>query len=149
MPTVLESPQTAKIVEWNNPKGYGFLQVGKGRLFLHHRDFAERRKRPAVGDVVRFTLGQDAKGRTCAKDAVHLNDGGRITILSVLPLLCLLALPALALLRRGVNLLGVGAYVLVMGALSYWFYATDKRRARDKAWRITESGLHLTELMGG
>jgi uncharacterized membrane protein YsdA (DUF1294 family)/cold shock CspA family protein len=149
MPIVLESPLTAKIVEWDNRKGYGFLQVGKGKLFLHHRDFAERHKRPAVGDVVRFTIGQDAKGRTCGKNAVHVNDGGRITVLAVLLLVCLLVLPTFALHRRGVNLLWVGTYVLVMGALSYSCYAMDKRRAGEKAWRISESGLHLTELLGG
>jgi uncharacterized membrane protein YsdA (DUF1294 family)/cold shock CspA family protein len=149
MPVVLESPRTAKIVEWDNRKGYSFLQAGNGKLFPHHRDFAERHKRSAVGDVVRFTIGQDAKGRTCGKNAVHVNDGGRITVLAVLLLACLLLLPTFALLRRGVAFWWVGAYVLVMGALSYGSYAMDKRRARIKAWRISESGLHLTELIGG
>jgi uncharacterized membrane protein YsdA (DUF1294 family)/cold shock CspA family protein len=139
----------AKIVEWDDEKGYGFLRVGKGKVFLHRRDFAERHKRPAVGDVIRFTPGQDAQGRSCAKEAVHANDGGRITVLAVLMLGCLLVLPALALHRRGVGLPWSGAYGLVMGALSYACYAIDKRRAREQAWRISESGLHLTELLGG
>jgi uncharacterized membrane protein YsdA (DUF1294 family)/cold shock CspA family protein len=144
-----ESPLTAKIVEWDDQKGYGFLQVGKGKVFLHRRDFAERHKRPAVGDVVRFTFGQDAKGRTCAKNAVHVNDGGRITVLAGLWLTSLLVLPAIALHRRDVDFRWVGAYVLVMGAVSYKCYALDKRRAREKAWRVSENGLHLTELLGG
>ncbi|HWQ93574.1 MAG TPA: DUF1294 domain-containing protein [Clostridia bacterium] len=42
-----------------------------------------------------------------------------------------------------------GAYVLVMGAVSYGCYALDKRRAREQVWRISESRLHLTELLGG
>jgi len=145
----LRSPLTAKIVEWDNQRGYGFLQVGKGRVFLHHRDFAERHKRPAVGDFIRFTVGLDAKGRTCAKDAVHVNDGGRIRVVAVILLAGLLVLPAIALHRRGMDFRWVGAYVLVMGALSYWCYATDKRRAREKAWRVSEGSLHLTELLGG
>jgi uncharacterized membrane protein YsdA (DUF1294 family)/cold shock CspA family protein len=149
MPIVLESSLTAKIVEWDDEKGYGFLQVGKDRLFLHRRDFAERHKPPALGDVIRFTIGQDAKGRTCAKNAVHVNDGGRITVLAVLLLGCLLVLPAIALYRRGVDFRWVGAFVLVMGAVSYGCYALDKRRAREKEWRISESLLHLTELLGG
>jgi cold shock CspA family protein len=136
MPIALDSPLTAKIVEWNDQKGYGFLQVGKARVFLHHRDFAERHKRPAVGDVIRFSVGQDAKGRTCGKNAVHVNDGGRITVLAVLLLACLLVLPAIALHRRAVDFRWVGAYVLVMGAVSYGSYALDKRRAREQAWRI-------------
>jgi uncharacterized membrane protein YsdA (DUF1294 family)/cold shock CspA family protein len=144
-----ESPLTAKIVEWDYKRGYGFLQVGRGRVFLHRRDFAEHHKRPAVGDVIRFTLGQDAKGRTCRHNAVHVNDGGRITVVAVLILACLLVLPAIALHRRGVDFRWSGAYVLVIGAISYGCYALDKRRAREQAWRISENSLHLTELLGG
>lgn len=149
LPMAHESSLTAKIVEWDDQKGYGFLQVGNGKVFLHRRDFAERHKRPAVDDVIRFTIGQDAKGRTCAKNAVHVNDGGRITVLAVLLLACLLVLPAIALHHRGVDFRWVGAYALVIGAVSYGCYAADKRRAREKAWRVSESGLHLTELLGG
>ena len=149
MPIRPDAPLTAKIVEWDNQKGFGFLQVGERRLFLHWRDFAERHKRPAVGDVIRFTCGVDAKGRTCAKNAVHVNDGGRITVLAVLVLACLLVMPVIALHRRGVDLRWVGAYAVVIGAVSYGSYAVDKRRARAKEWRISEAGLHLTEVLGG
>ena len=149
MTTHPELPLTAKIVEWKHEKGYGFLQVGKGRLFLHWRDFAERHKRPAVGDLIRFTGGVDAQGRRCAKNAVHVNDGGHVTALAVLLLTCLLVLPAGALHRRGADFRWVGAYALVISAVSYGSYALDKRRARAKEWRVSEAGLHLTELLGG
>ena len=146
---MLDTPQTAKIVEWNYQKGFGFLQVGQKRIFLHRRDFAENHKRPAIGDVVRFTMGKDAKGRPCAQNAAHVNDGGRITLPSVLLLACLLVLPVIALFRRGADFRWVGAYVLVLAAVSYGCYALDKRRARAQEWRISEAGLHLTELLGG
>jgi uncharacterized membrane protein YsdA (DUF1294 family)/cold shock CspA family protein len=149
MPIRLDEPLTARIAEWNHEKGYGFLQVGKGRLFLHRRDFAEHHKRPAVGDVIRFLPGQDAQGRTCATKAVHVNDGGRITPLAIVLLACLLVLPAIALHRHGADWRWAGAVVLVMGTISYGCYALDKGRARKKAWRISENGLHLTELLGG
>jgi uncharacterized membrane protein YsdA (DUF1294 family)/cold shock CspA family protein len=149
MPIRIESALTAKIAEWDNQKGYGFLQVGNGRVFLHRRDFAEHHKRPAVGDVIRFTVGLDARGRTCAQNAVHVNDGGRITLPAVLVLVCLLVLPAFALYRIRADSRWVGAMVLVMSAISYWCYALDKGRARKKEWRIPESGLHLIELLGG
>jgi uncharacterized membrane protein YsdA (DUF1294 family)/cold shock CspA family protein len=148
MPIVRDSSITAKIVEWNDPKGFGFLQVGKDRVFLHRNDFAERHKRPAVGDVVRFTLGKDAQGRTCAQNAAHVNDGGRITALALLVLACLLVLPAIALHRRGADYRWYGA-ALVMGVISYAAHAADKRQAREKDWRISEARLHLTELLGG
>lgn len=140
---------SAKIVEWNDQKGYGFLQVGKNRVFLHRSDFTEHHKRPAVGDVICFTMGQDAKGRMCAVNAVHLNDGGRITAASLLLLVCLLMLPAFALYRHGAYFRWAVAYVLVMGAISYRCYVLDKKAAREKSWRFSENGLHLTELLGG
>jgi uncharacterized membrane protein YsdA (DUF1294 family)/cold shock CspA family protein len=149
MPSVIESSLTAKIVEWDRQKGYGFLEAGKDRVFLHHRDFAERHKRPAVGDVIRFTIGMDTKGRLCAKNAAHVNDGGRITLLAIAWLACLLVLPAIALYRHKIDFRYVSAYMVVMGAISYACYALDKRRAREQAWRISENALHLTELLGG
>ncbi len=143
-----DSTQTAKIVEWNDQKGFGYLQVGQKRVFLHRRDFIERHKRPAVGDVVWFTLGKDALGRTCAQNAAHVNDGGRITVLAVLVLAGLLVLPVIALHRRGADFRWYGV-ALVLGIISYAAYAADKRRAREKDWRISEAKLHLTELLGG
>ena len=149
MPTSHEPPLTGKIIKWDHAKGYGFLHAGRNRVFLHRRDFAERHKRPDVGDAIRFTLGRDAHGRTCALDAVHVNDGGRITFLTLLSLTCLLVLPALAWYRRGSEFLWVGPYALVIGLLGYGIYALDKRRAREHGRRIPENLLHLTELCGG
>lgn len=144
-----DAPLTAKLVEWDDAKGYGFLEVGNQRLFLHRRDFAERHKRPAVGDVITFIGGMDAKGRLCARKAVHANDGGRTTAPALVLLAGLLVLPGLASYRLGVDLRWSGAYALVLSAVSYGSYALDKRRARAKEWRISEAGLHVTELLGG
>jgi len=149
MSVTLNSELTGKIVQWDKAKGYGFLQAGGQRVFLHWHDFSERHKRPAVGDVIRFTMGQDAKGRSCAKNAAHMNDGGRITLLAAAVLAGLLVLPALALHRLGANLLWVGVPALVLGLVSYAFYAQDKRSAREGERRISEARLHLTALLGG
>jgi uncharacterized membrane protein YsdA (DUF1294 family)/cold shock CspA family protein len=148
-PVQTESLLTAKIVEWSRPKGFGFLQVGNQRIFLHRRDFIAHHKPPAVGDAINFRLGQDGQGRICATNATHVNDGGRITILSALVLLGLLVLPVFALLRHLVDLRWVIAHILVLGAVTYLAYAWDKQRARAKEWRLSEQGLHLLELLGG
>ena len=77
-------------------------------------------------------LGQDAQGRTCATNAVHVNDGGRITqitVLSVLSLVCLLVLPVISLQRRGVDFRWVGAYMRVVSALAYGACAVRRARA--------------------
>jgi uncharacterized membrane protein YsdA (DUF1294 family)/cold shock CspA family protein len=147
-----DSPQsllTAKIVEWDRQKGYGFVRVGEQRIFLHKNNFAERHKKPEAGDAIRFVMGKDAKGRPCATNAVHVNDGGRITFLNVLMVAALLVLPIMALQRRGLNLRWVAAYGIVLSAMTYWAYARDKRRAHNKEWRLPEAQLHLMELLGG
>ncbi len=145
----MEPLLTAKIVEWDDQKGYGFLQSGNRKIFLHRRDFAEHHKHPAVRDNISFTIGRDAQGRNCAKSAVHVNDGGRITMAPVLILACLLVLPVIALLHHGADWRWLAAAGLMMSLLSYASYAVDKQRAREKAWRLSERGLLLIDLLGG
>src|SRR5260370_3626509 len=149
MPFQSEMRLIARIVEWDAQKGYGFLKVGKQRVFLHIHDFSERHKKPEVGDQIHFKIGKDTKGRTCAVNATHVNDGGRISGLSVLALTSLLVLPALALHWRAVDLRWAGAYLLVMSTLSYGAYAIDKQRARTMDRRLPESSMHFIELLGG
>jgi uncharacterized membrane protein YsdA (DUF1294 family)/cold shock CspA family protein len=144
-----EPDLTGKIVEWDHQKGYGFLLAGKRRVFLHRREFVDHHRKPAVGDAIRFMIGKDALGRICATNATHVNDGGRITVLNVMALASLLALPAIAVQRRTSDFHWVGAYLLGLCAITYWAYAMDKRRARNKEWRLSEQRLHLLELLGG
>jgi uncharacterized membrane protein YsdA (DUF1294 family) len=77
------------------------------------------------------------------------NDSGRVTLMNLLVLCGLLVMPAVALRHLKVDwrlAAGVGS---TMTVLAYFAYALDKRRAREKAWRIPEARLHLVELMGG
>jgi len=139
-----------KIVEWDRQKGFGWVQAGKHRVFLHRRDFAEHHKRPEVGDAIRFHIGKDARGRTCATKSVHVDGGGHITILDVIVTVALLVLPMTALQRHGVGLLWVGAYMILTSLFAIWGgYAVDKRRAQAKEWRVSEGQLHLLEFLGG
>lgn len=140
---------TARIVEWDRQKAYGFLEVGNQRIFLHSRDFAERHKRPEPGDRVKFVIGADEKGRLCAMNVVHVNDGGRLTVPHLIVVLILLLLPAIALLRQDVDFRWVGAYSVLISLLTYGFYVLDKRRARANQWRVAENWLHFLELAGG
>lgn len=149
MPEPSKSTLTAKIVEWSDQKGFGFLQAGNTKVFLHRRGFVERHKKPEVGDAISFTMGKDAKGRSCATNAIHVNDGGRISVLTLVVLGCLLVLPGYALQRHGPAFIWGGGLVLGMSLLSYWSYVVDKRSAKEKTWRSSESGLHLIELLGG
>jgi len=40
-------------------------------------------------------------------------------------------------------------YPVGISLVAYWFYAVDKRQAIFHQWRISESTLHLLELIGG
>ena len=70
-------------------------------------------------------------------------------ILSLLIVGILLILPLAATQRLGLDLRWVAGYVVVINALTWWFYAIDKKRAQEGAWRISEAQLHLCELLGG
>ena len=87
---------TSKIIEWDDSKGFGFLLHQQRKLFIHRKDFAERHKRPSKGDRIHYQLGSDPKGRRCAVEALHVNDGGKLTFFTWLGLMLLLLIPTLA-----------------------------------------------------
>ena len=147
---------TSKIVEWNRKKGFGFLLHQKRKLFLHHREFSEKHKRPAVGDKIHYKVGSDPRGRFCAIDAVHVNDGGKLTLSNWITILFLLLLPLCAANRLALQtdrptlyFLAGCAILLFVNYISFQAYKADKERAREKEWRISENTLHCWGLLGG
>jgi len=140
---------TARLVEWNPEKGYGWLQWGDKRVFLHRREMDGASRVLRIGEEIRFILGQDERGRPCATDAVPVRKSVRIGGLSLLLLAALLILPAVALHRVPIEAWKTALYVLTVSLMTYTAYASDKRRARTNAWRIPEAHLHLLELLGG
>jgi uncharacterized membrane protein YsdA (DUF1294 family)/cold shock CspA family protein len=142
---------TGHITDWNPDRGFGYVETDGDRLFLHKKDFAERHKKPEVGDKIRFEKGEDKQGRPCAQKAVHVNDGGRVTSEAILFLLLLVGPPICAI----VALSGVvppvypAVYWLAVSISTYAVYAWDKRRARGKGKRGPERLLHLLEVLGG
>ena len=140
---------TGRIVEWDAAGGHGWVETDGQRIFLHRRDFAELRKRPAVGDAVEFTAGTGPTGRTCARNAVHLGDGGRMGGFTAFFLLALLTLPTLAAARLPIDPRVLAGYAVAISLIAYGIYARDKRQARRGGWRISEGTLHFLELIGG
>ena len=141
---------TAPIVEWRREQGFGFVQLGAARVFLHRREFAEFHKAPEVGDRIEFAIGLDKFGRTCAKSAAHLNDGGKFTMGNFLALMALLVLPCVAISRvEAIPVVFAGGYFVAVIVFAYVLYAADKSAAGTGAWRVPENILHIAELMGG
>jgi uncharacterized membrane protein YsdA (DUF1294 family) len=80
---------------------------------------------------------------------VMVNDGRRITLTNLLVLAVLLVLPGVALQRAAFDWRWTGGYAVAINLLAYAAYASDKRRAIEKEWRLPEARLHLLALLGG
>ncbi|WP_221031339.1 DUF1294 domain-containing protein [Actomonas aquatica] len=140
-----------RITDWNDERGFGYLTGTKGKVFVHIRDFADRVRRPRIGDKVHYTMGTDKHGRTCAVDVVQDGFGGSFGIGSLLVLAALLILPVQA--AHGWlepdhfwMLMGVAATVSLVCFAAYYY---DKSCAREGLWRVPENVLHILELLGG
>lgn len=140
---------SGKLVEWDDARGFGFLRCGSARVLVHRREFSERRKAIEKGDRLRFLMGEDDKGRACARDIEHLGNGGALSLVAFLLCVLSLVLPVQALDRYTPNWLWVGGYFLVINVLTAVVYSWDKWKARNGGWRISEMQLHLCELLGG
>jgi uncharacterized membrane protein YsdA (DUF1294 family)/cold shock CspA family protein len=139
------------ITEWNEAKGYGFVDDGKQRVFAHIRDFTERPHSPQPGDKVTYTLGTDRQGRTCAQRIILPFTGVPLSPVHFVVLAILLVTPGIAIARLFWTDLAwtLAGWVLLSSAITYGLYAWDKRRAQRGEWRIAEKVLHLWELLGG
>ena len=144
-----------KIASWNDEKGYGFISPFEGgdRVFAHIKAFESRGRRPAVGNVVTFSMSTDARGRPCAK-GVNIAGDPKIAkskqssalhnvmavgfLLFVVCAVLVSAIPVLILL-----------FYLIVSAATFGVYALDKSAAKRGAWRTSESTLHLLALIGG
>src|SRR6188768_4080114 len=53
------------LVEWNDDRGFGFLEPAGGgdRAFCHISAFANRSRRPMVGQRVTYETSRDERGR--------------------------------------------------------------------------------------
>ena len=140
---------TARVIEWHADKGFGWLQFGDKRLFLHRRDFSRFHHQPKVGEEIRFNWGLDAQCRPCAQNAVQVREVSEVSLMGLLLLGALLVLPAYAWLQTGWELWKLATYVCTLSLITYAMYRSDKRKARQEAWRTPEMLLHLLELAGG
>ncbi|MCF4010506.1 DUF1294 domain-containing protein [Rheinheimera sp. UJ63] len=160
---------TGKVVFWQDKKGFGFLfcEQTNQKLFFHIRDFAQPKHRPAEGDLLRFDLGTDKKGRPIA---VSLSIDSSATIAPpkerlVIPKntvdleyakdLALYFRAAFLMLVIISLLFGTLPYILPIlyievSIFTYWLYQADKNAAiARQSQRLPEESLQMFSLIGG
>lgn len=141
--------QTGTIADWDDGRGFGWVEADGQRVFVHIKEFGRGQRRPSVGDRVRFELGRDSQGRSCAKAVAYVRPGGRIGIAASLQLMILLVLPGLAMQTLPGRWWIGPAFIALLSLVSYAMYAHDKKQAVTSGWRVSEAALHLVELLGG
>ena len=171
--------QLGRIEQWNDDKGYGFVrplesQAGSDapRAFVHIRAIERAGRRPAAGDLLRYDVERDAKGRLNAVGVAFVNASAMRAKADAKRHANVAARERrassgrqIAGLRRGiatgaaVALLGgwwLGAWpalvliaYVVMSLLTYFVYRDDKVRAERSDRRTPEKTLHMLDLLGG
>jgi uncharacterized membrane protein YsdA (DUF1294 family)/cold shock CspA family protein len=144
-----------RISDWNDEKGYGFVEPNGGgeRAFVHVKEFRRGSRRPATGDLVSYLPVKDAGGRLQAREIRHSSQASaRPAGASRLPRTAIglgaLGLAAVLAALGAIPVVLAGGY-FAMSGLSFILYARDKGAAERKAWRTPEGHLHLVDLLGG
>lgn len=161
MPTP-KAPQRrgGRIVDWNDERGFGFIEADGMRRFFHISDVERRDLRPAVGMRVRFVPAV-SRDKPAAVE-VQLEPGGRPVPAQVQsaprPTKGLDGrLLAAGLFAAGIAVgtvfgrlpVEVAAFYFGMGIVSLVAYWRDKRAAERDSWRTPEATLHGIDLLGG
>lgn len=167
-----------RIEQWNDDKGYGFVrplesQAGADatRAFVHIRTIERAGRRPANGDLVRYGIERDAKGRLNAVDVTFLNASAMRAMAQAKHDAKAAARERrasgqrMSQLRRVVFTATVAALaggwwlgfwpVLVplayatMSLVTFFVYRGDKLSAEHDQRRTPEKALHMLDMLGG
>ncbi|MBH0099303.1 DUF1294 domain-containing protein [Salinibacterium sp. NSLL150] len=165
--------QQGALASWNDERGFGFITVdgpssangagstGSGNrtgesVFAHISAFPRRDARPAPGERVSFTVETTNDGKTRARSIRYLSASGRpIRARKSRPgTMSYVVLATFAIAISIVTAIGAlpwlfAALYLVMSVITYASYATDKKAAQTRQWRVTESALLGLGLFGG
>jgi uncharacterized membrane protein YsdA (DUF1294 family)/cold shock CspA family protein len=152
-----------KLVEWNDAKGFGFVQPNAGgiKFFVHMNDFANTQRRPAINDLITFEMGRDKSGRNCAINVVLVptpqqrvqreqqvqqraaaQSSAHYLSAFWLLLLCIATVAKQLPWQFTIA-------VVVLSVITYSAYSGDKQAAESGRRRTPENTLHLLALIGG
>lgn len=147
-----------KISDWNDDKGFGFVEQNGGgeRAFVHIKAFKSRSRRPSNGDIIIYELVREKTNRYKADNIQFTREnksltkrktnntsdfGEYTTLLFIIGMLVSITMGKLPLVIAGVY--------LVMSVVTFIAYALDKSAAKNGRWRTKESTLHLFAVLGG
>jgi uncharacterized membrane protein YsdA (DUF1294 family)/cold shock CspA family protein len=151
-----------RIIDWNDAKGFGFVEPNGGgdRAFVHIKAFERHGRRPVTGELIAYTVQRDAKGRLNASTIRFAGAGAgagagakrETTLRSRFPRKAIAGLALVALLAgwrlHKLPIEVVFVYV-VMSGIAIFLYAFDKSAALRGGWRTQETTLHAVALVGG
>ena len=157
-----------KVVEWNDERGFGFINPVNGdtpgtKLFFHIRDYRQQGRRPEVGELVRYRAQQSdgkwkavdvhraaARTHVSASPSSGSNKPGHPRPISFDILLVAVYLLGVGwTIHRGHPPVETWFFLVAAWLFTYIAYAVDKHAAQKNARRIPEQTLHLLELSGG
>lgn len=149
--TVLEprARHRGRLVQWDDVKGFGWVEGDGPRTFAHIKEFERGQRRPIEGDEVTFAPGADEQGRPRAKMIRLVTQTAKLGFSSWALLAGLLMLPVAAGLRLPLPWWFVPAWLGIASIVAWVLYARDKRKAVQGQWREQEFLLQLAAFYGG
>lgn len=145
-----------KITDWKDDQGYGFISPNGGgkQVFVHIKSLSNRKRRPALNEIVTYELTTDKKYRFQAKKVAFIDErtksstsieNSRLILIFTLAFLLVLAV----LFSLGKLPAYVMGFYLTASFITFLIYAIDKSAARKNYQRIPENTLHFLALIGG
>ena len=154
-----------RLVEWNDDRGFGFIEAeDRQRYFVHIKSMTRIATRPRIGDRLQFERGLGRNGKIAAVDV-------RIAGANPLPTRAerhrglpdtrpqrreirqFVALALLAILGIGLAVgtipVWLGLAYACVGLASFLSYGADKGFAETGGWRVSEIRLHTLDLCCG
>lgn len=142
--------ETGRLVKWNDEKGYGFIQPADGSpdVFVHVSGLLGGTRRPKEGDEVRYEMDRSqrrAKAVNVRVKALPLPNTVPLAYAVGTFCLGLYLLYAFRILDARAPVLGY----MTMSVITFGFFYVDKKRAEEDRWRLTETSMHVLEILGG